>query len=130
MKLTSRDNLIYIAVGLGIAALVAGDFFYADSQGREMWLPSTFAFRLVGSTGILAYYVGREIRKAEATLVETIACVLLGSLVHLIMGFEFRSEIGRLGTVYFSSLVALEALLIVVLLVLGLKFFRSGKAGM
>jgi hypothetical protein len=50
MKSGTRDNLIYLGVGLGVAALVVADFFYADSHGQEMWMPSRFALRAVYTT--------------------------------------------------------------------------------
>ena len=35
MKPETRDNVIYLAVGISIAALVTADFFYADSHGMK-----------------------------------------------------------------------------------------------
>jgi hypothetical protein len=57
MKPKTRDNLIYLAVGLSIAALVTANAFYADSRGREMWWPSRFTFRAVTTPSLLAYFV-------------------------------------------------------------------------
>ncbi|HEY6386638.1 MAG TPA: hypothetical protein VIX91_13250 [Candidatus Acidoferrum sp.] len=53
MKQSNRDNLIYLAVGLSIAALTAFDAYYFDSHSRKMWIPSRFAFNAFGSLGVL-----------------------------------------------------------------------------
>jgi hypothetical protein len=68
MKQKTRDNLIYVTVGLGIVALIVANFFYADSHGQKMWWPSKFASRVVYTTALLAYFVARETRKAKSTL--------------------------------------------------------------
>jgi drug/metabolite transporter (DMT)-like permease len=60
MRPQTRDNLIYLTVGFCVAALLAVDFFWADSHGRKMWLPSAFAFRAVAYTGVLGYFVARD----------------------------------------------------------------------
>jgi hypothetical protein len=35
-----------------------------------MWVPSPFAFRAVGTTGLLAYFAVRETRKVKVTIVQ------------------------------------------------------------
>ena len=55
MKQQTRDNLIYLAFGLRIAALLFSDALYPVKNDREMWMPSRFAMRAVGSTGVLAW---------------------------------------------------------------------------
>ena len=83
MKQGTRDNLLYLAVGLSIAALVVADFFYADSHNQKMWSPSTLTSRAVYTTLLLAYFVAREARKGKATLLQVLACTLFASIVHL-----------------------------------------------
>jgi hypothetical protein len=56
MKQQTRDNLTYLAVGLGLAALLAFDAFYSDSHNRKMWMPSRFAFNAVAFMGVLVLY--------------------------------------------------------------------------
>lgn len=127
MKETTRDNVIYLAVALSIAGLVAFDAFYADSHGRRMWLPSSFAIRTVGYMGILAYFVVREIRKINATTVQTIICVLVASALHLGIAFLFPNIIGgHFGPELWIFAVA-EMFLIVQLMVLGVNYFRREK---
>ena len=115
MKPKTRDNLIYLSVGLGIAALVAVDAFYSDCHGREMWIPSKLAFRAVYSTGLLAYYLGREMCKAKATLVQVLAGILFSSVVHLGIIFVFRQAVGQLPAISFLPLVILEMFFVGVL---------------
>ena len=51
MKQGTRDNVIYLGVGLGIAALLTTGDFYSYSHGREVWVPSPFAFPYRGRHG-------------------------------------------------------------------------------
>ncbi len=105
MKQSTRDNLIYLSVSLIIAGLVAADFFYADSRGSEMWLPSRFAFRAVYSTGLLMYFVVRETRKVTATIAQVFECVLFASVIHLAIVFGFHQAVGQLSGIDFLALV-------------------------
>jgi len=68
MKQQTRDNLIYLVVGLGLAALLAFDAFYSDSHNRKMWMPSRFAFNAVAFMGVLVYMVVRETRKLRPSV--------------------------------------------------------------
>lgn len=96
MKQTKRDDLIYLAVGLGIAALVATDAFYADSQGRKMWLPSRFTFRSVYTTALLVFFVVRETFSVKATATQKFAGAVFASVGHLGIVFGFREAVGQL----------------------------------
>lgn len=126
MKPRTRDNLIYLAVGLGIVALVVADFCYADSRGLRMWVPSRFASRLVYTTALLCFFVVRETRKANATVVQALACVLFASVVHLAIGFGFRQASGQLSGLSFSAWVVPELFLLVQLLVRAIPHLKSG----
>ena|ERR1700680_2209910 len=117
MKQRTRDNLIYLAVGISIAALVAADAFYADSHGRGMWIPSWFAFRLAYMTALPAYFVARETRKVKATVAQVLACGLFADIVNLVLAFRFRQAIGQLRGLSFWPLAVLEIFLLVQLLV-------------
>ncbi|MGA2001311.1 MAG: hypothetical protein ABSG52_15075 [Terriglobales bacterium] len=126
MKQRTRDNLIYLTVGLSIAALVAADFYYAESHGREMWLPSNFAFRAVATTSLLAYFVGRETRKVKSPLVQVFTCVVLASVVHLGIVFSFRQAVGQLSGLSFSALAGFEMFILVQLAMQVARYLRSG----
>jgi hypothetical protein len=82
MKQQTRDNLIYLAVGLGLAALLAFDAFYSDSHNRKMWMPSRFAFNVVAFMGVLVYMVVRETRKVRATVAQTVVSAFAACLLH------------------------------------------------
>jgi hypothetical protein len=126
MKPTTRDNLIYLAVGISIAAIVAADAFYADSHGRKMWMPSKFAFRLVSTTALLGYFVARETHKVKATFVQLLACVLFATVVHLAIGFGFRQAFGQLSGMSFSAWAVLEMYLLVMLSFQVIQHLKSG----
>jgi|SRR5690348_2856575 len=125
MKQDVRDNLIYLSVGLVIAGLVTADFFYADSRGREMWLPSRFAFRAVYSTGLLEYFVLKEIRKVTAAVVQVFECLLFATVIHLAIVFGFHQVVGQLSGVDFITLVILEIFLVLQLTVRVAQYLRS-----
>jgi len=117
MKPRTRDNLIYLTVGLSIAALMVVDFFLADSHGRKMWMPSRFAFRVAYTTALTGYFVARETRIVKATYLQVIACVLFASVVQLALGLGFREAIGQLPGISFSAWAVLEVFLLLQLLV-------------
>ncbi len=127
MKQSTRDNLIYLTVGLSIAALLAADAFYAVSHNREMWMPSRFVLRLGYTTLLLGYFVARETFKLKATIGQVIGCVLIGSVMHLAMALGFREAINRLPGLSFSALVVLEIFLLVQLAEHVVMFLKSSK---
>jgi hypothetical protein len=125
MKLKTRDNLIYLTVGLGIAALVTFDAFYADSRGQQMWLPSPFAFRATYTTLLMGYFVVKQTRKMKAAISQVLRYVLFASAVHLVIVFLFRQTIGRLSGMTFSALALLEMFLVVLLTVQVARYQRQ-----
>ena len=125
MKPTTRDNIIYLGVGLGIAALVTFDFFYADSRGKEMWMPSEFAFHVVAYMGILGYFVATETRKVKATFMQTALCVVAASILHLGVAFGFRQTYAGGLSFGLYGLALLEFFLIVQLMVQSISYLRS-----
>lgn len=125
MKPDTRDNLIYLGVGLGIAALVVADFFYADSHGQTMWWPSRLAFRAAYTTLLLAYFVVKETRKMKATLVQMLGYVLFVSLVHLAIVFTFRHAAGELSGITFAAVAVFEMFFVFQLLMLVVRYLRS-----
>ena len=128
MKPKTRDNLVYLGVGLGIGALVVADFFYADSHGQRMWWPSRFAFRTAYTALLLAYFVLREIRKMKATLIQMFGYVLFASLVHLAIVFTFRHAAGELSGMTFAAVAVFEMFFVFQLLMLILRYLRSGDS--
>lgn len=125
MKLETRDNLIYLTVGLSISVLIVVDFFYADKYGQKMWWPSRFAFRAVYMSVLLAYFVVRQTRRLKATLAQTFAYILLASLVHLAIVFTFRQAAAALSGITFAALAVFEMFLIIQLLMLGMRYLRA-----
>ena len=103
MKSKTRDNLIYLGVGLGIAALVCANFFYADSHGLKPWWPSRFAFRVVTTPILLVYFVSKEMRREKATLLQTFASVLFATLVQFGIILSFHEVINQLPGLSYSA---------------------------
>jgi hypothetical protein len=108
MKQSTRDNIIYLAVGLSIAALLAGDAFYAFSHDRKMWMPSRFALRVVTTAILLIYFVIRQTRQMRLALTAVFTSVLLATLLHLTIFFGLREIVEQLPGITFSALGALE----------------------
>lgn len=130
MQPRTRDNLIYLSVGISIAALVVLDVFYSESHGREAWMPSRFAFRVPIYMALLGYFVARETRKVNATLVQTAICVIVASILHLGVAFAFRGTFSGPRSLGLAILVPLEIFGIVVLMVQVVRYLsrRSHRA--
>ena len=126
MKPKTRDNLIYLAVGLSVAALLVADFSYSLSHHVEMWMPSRFAFRGVYTTFLLAYFVVRESRKVKATLPQVFGCVLFAGIVHLAIIFAFRQTIDQLSGLVFSALAVFEMFLVFELAMVVVRNLKAG----
>jgi hypothetical protein len=127
MKSQTRDNLIYLVVGIAISALLAADFFYADSQGEKMWMPSRFAFRAVTTPSLLAYFVFGEMYKQKATVLQTLASLLFATLLQLGILFGFRQMIDQLAGINYSALAVLEMFLVWQLTVQVARYLRFGN---
>ena len=112
-------------MGLGIAALLVADFFYADSHARKMWMPSRFSFRLVCTALLLGYFVVRETRRVKAAAVQVFGCVLFAILVHLAIGYGFRQVLEQFSGLRFSACVVLEMFFLVQLSVGIIRYLKS-----
>jgi hypothetical protein len=127
MKSKTRDNLIYLTVGLGVAALLVADLIYSESHGREMWMPSRFAIRAFYSTILIGYFVGREAHKAKVKVVHIIGCILLGSILQLTIVFSFRNIIDQLSGISFAALAVLELFVLMQFLSFVMKTIGSSN---
>jgi hypothetical protein len=115
MRPSTRDNLIYLAVGLSIAGILTTDVFYHLNRGTEMWMPSRFAFRTVYTTLLLGYFVGKYIRKPKTPLLQLATCILFASTVHVVIVFGFRQAVGQLAGIPFAGLAVPEIFLVFLL---------------
>ncbi|MFZ0966778.1 MAG: hypothetical protein WA766_12575 [Candidatus Acidiferrales bacterium] len=129
MKQKTRDNLIYLAVGLGIAAIVVADAFYAVDHDVRMWVPTNLAFRAVAYMALLDFFVARETQRAKATPVQTTICVLIASVLHLGFVFVFRESFSGRSSVRLWALTVLEIFIIVKLMKRAVHYFRPGLRG-
>jgi hypothetical protein len=108
MNPKTRDNLIYLAVGISIFAFVWADVFYADSHGRKMWMPSRFAFRSVYTTALIWYVVLKRISQVKRTFVRVLAWFVFATLLHLTIVFASRQIIEELPGISFAALCVAE----------------------
>jgi hypothetical protein len=129
MKPKTRDNLIYLAVGLSIAAFVAEQVFYSESHGRAIANLSSFAFRAATSTLMVGYFVGRAVRNLNATLAEVVLCVVVAGVMQLAISFGFHQYVGQLSGMSYVGLVALETFFIVNLATWTVSHFRARPGG-
>ena len=108
MNTRIKDNLIYLSAGPVIAGAVTGYFFYADSHGLRMWLPSRFAFRLVTTTILLLYFTLKEMRRERGTTIQIVIAVLFALLAQLGIMVGFHRAVGELPGIVYSVLAVLE----------------------
>jgi hypothetical protein len=125
MKEKTRDTLIYLAVGLGIVALIVADLIYAGRHSQKMWWPSRFASRAVYTSALLAYFVARETRKLQATLVQVLGCLLFSGIAHLAIIFALRQTVDQLSGLVFSALAVFEMFLVFELTMVVVRYLMS-----
>jgi len=126
MKQSTRDNLIYLGVGLGIVAVIVADLSYSEGHGLKMWLPSKFTLRAVYTTGLLGYFIARQTRRLGARAAQVVACVLFGGIVHLAVLIGLRPTIAQLSGILFAAFATFEGFLIVELQLQVLRYLTSG----
>jgi hypothetical protein len=125
MKANTRDNLIYLAVGVTIAGLVVGLDFYAESHGKPSLRLSKFTVRAVGSLLLVGYFALREARRrVNATLAEMVMCALAGGVLNLAVIFGFRQTVGQISGIQYMAFASLETFLIVELVTRVVLYFR------
>jgi len=127
MKPETRDNLIYLAVGLAIVAVIVADLFYAESHNTKMWMPSRFAFRAVITPTLIVYFVVKQMRKEGATPFQTLASVLFATLLQLGIMFTFRRTIDQLPGLTFATLAVFETVFVVLLSVRGVLYLMETR---
>ena len=79
----------------------------------------------MGDTGILGYFVARETHKVKATLIQSVMCVLVGSILHLGVAFAFRQTCGSRLSLGLYAVPMLEFFVIVQLMVQAILYFRA-----
>jgi hypothetical protein len=127
MQPKTRDNLIYLGVGLGIVGLLVVDMFYTDSHGSKLWRPSRFALRTIIYTGILGYFVGRETKRVKATLPQMAMCIAFASMLQLIVAFALRQTFSARFSGTLWILAVLEMFVITQLMVWVVQYLRHNS---
>jgi hypothetical protein len=124
MRLKTRDNLIYLTVGICIAALVIAQVFYADTHGHNFVNISNFEFRVASALLFVGYFMFRAARTLRANSSELCLSVTAACLLIVLAGFVFRQSVEQLPGLLYSGLAALETVLIIELVKWGLLYFR------
>lgn len=112
MTVKTRDNLIYVGVGILVAGTAAAYFFYTDSHGRRMWVPSRFASRSVYTTLLFWYVIIRTTRQARFSFYQILASVLFATFLHLTIFFSCRQILDQLPTIVFWPFWVIELYLV------------------
>jgi hypothetical protein len=113
MKPSTRDNLIYVAVGLSIAAFLTEQVLFSDTHGRVLANLSSLVFRAGGATIVVGYFVARVVRNSGATLSKVALYVVVVSALQLGISLYFRQYVGQLSGLAFIGLATIETFLIV-----------------
>jgi hydrogenase-4 membrane subunit HyfE len=128
MNHTTRDNLIYLAVGLGIVGILVADVIYFDGRGQQAWFPSAFAFRTGIVTLLIAYFVTKDtLRQQKAALAGALACALLAVLIQLCIAFIFRQFVSDLSGVGFIFWGTMDVFVIHQLALQAARYSRLGR---
>jgi hypothetical protein len=125
MKPATRDNIIYVGVGVIIASIIVVSSLIAEIHGRKMWYPSRFSFHVFAYLLLLDYFIARETHGVRATLAQTVTCVLTGSALHLGIAFAFRTIYGGHLTLWLFGLALVEFFAIVQLMVQAVVHLRT-----
>jgi riboflavin transporter FmnP len=124
MKQKTRSNLIYLAIGLGLAALLTSDAIYSDIHNRKMWIPSRFAFNAAASMGVLVFMVASETQKAKATKRQTTMCVFVATLLHWAIALSFPQVFAKPFYAGLWVFMVLEVFVVVRLSVRAILYLR------
>lgn len=128
MNHTTRDNLIYLAVGLGIVGILVADFTYFDRRGQQAWFPSVFSFRAVVLTILVAYFVNSDIvRRGKGEQARALICALLAALIQIGVAFSFRQFVSGLSAMSFVFYGTLDVFVIYELTLQAAQFLKFGR---
>lgn len=125
MKPKTRDNLIYLAVGIIVAAFAVADSFYEDKHHTKGWILSRFVVRAVTTPSLLAYFVVREMCRQKATFLQTLSSVLFATLIQIGLLFGFRQTVDQLPGIGYAALAGLEIFFVWQLTILVARYMRS-----
>lgn len=82
MKAKTKDNLLYIGIALGIAAIILGPLIYAISRGTDIPAFPLEPAWLVVSTVILVAYVAQDLKRRHLRIWTILLSALCVALVH------------------------------------------------
>src|SRR5262249_34701327 len=102
MKTATRDNVIYVATGLGLVALLIVDLVHFDRRGEKAWLPSLSTLRIAATGLVAAGLIVDTLRKHRVAAREILASVSFAICLHIVLTLPFRELIGGMSLATFS----------------------------
>jgi drug/metabolite transporter (DMT)-like permease len=116
MNKETKDNLLYLSIGLGVAALILAPLLLAIIQNREIPdFPLKPVF-LVGSTLILVAYVIQDCVRRQVTLRQVLPILLCVVLFHLVAFGFILHTLERVPLLLLSAGVFIEAYVALVII--------------
>jgi hypothetical protein len=94
MKTTTRDNIVYLAVGLGAVAALALDVFYSLKRGHNMWNPSLFEERAITATLVMEGILADGLRKERVPFRQILIWLFFATILHIGFLLLFRQFLG------------------------------------
>ena len=126
MNETTKNNLLYIGIALGIAAIILGPLIYAISQDRDIpEFPLKTAW-LIGSTVVLIAYMVQDLRRRRVRMRPILPSLLCVAFVHLVINTTILRAVNRVPLLLLGLGVFVEAY--VALQIFDKFVIRPGKA--
>lgn len=118
LKPKTRDNLIYLAVGIVAVVAITVPMFIADSRGREMRVSPNinFWFRVISSPLVVCYFQLREGTRLRVKRIELTGWVLVSIIMYLGVAFGFRDVVNSLSGIAYTAILAAATWLSVVVM--------------
>jgi hypothetical protein len=109
MNNKTRDNLLYLGIALGVAAVILGPLVYAISRGRDIpHFPVKPAW-LVISTVVLVAYVIQNLRRRRFGIRRALPLLLVVALAHVVISLTILDRVTRLPILLLGIGIFLEA---------------------
>ncbi len=126
MNDTTKDNLLYLGIALGIAAIMLGPLIYAISQGRDIpEFPLKPAW-LIGSTVILIAYMIQDLRRRCVRTRLFLPPLLCVAFVHVVINAAILRAVNRVPLLLLGVGIFVEAH--VALQIMDRLVMRRGKS--
>jgi hypothetical protein len=125
MNETTKNNLLYMGIALGIAAIILGPLIYAISQGREIPEFPVKPAWLIGSTVVVIAYMIQDLRRRSLRMRPYLLSLLCVAFVHVVINATILRAVSRVPVLLLGVGVFVEAY--VALQILDKFVIRPGK---